>query len=86
MAHARLISSNPAASAVIGAMPSQITIGFSESIDPGYSSASLLASDGARIPIGVLTLAPGTNATLVVPIHHTETAPHGVYTLDVRRN
>ena len=80
-AHARLTASTPAPGSALGTMPAQLTLAFSESVDPSYSSATLLAADGSAIPTGTLSLAPGTNTGLVVPITNANSAPPGVYTL-----
>lgn len=80
-AHARLTTSDPAPGSALGEMPARITMTFSESVDPGYSSASLLAADGSSIALGPPALAPGGDRTLIIPIPNATSVPRGVYTL-----
>ena len=49
-AHARLVSSDPAANARIKA-PGQIKLQFSENLEPAFSSASLVDSAGKTVPV-----------------------------------
>ncbi len=49
-AHARLVSSDPAANAKIKA-PGQIKLQFSENLEPAFSSASLIDSAGKTVPV-----------------------------------
>ncbi len=80
-AHARLTSSDPAPGSALGRMPATIRMDFSESVDPGYSSASLLAADGSSIPIAAPVIAPGSNSGLVIAIPNAASVQNGVYTL-----
>lgn len=50
IAHARLISSQPAANAKVQS-PGQIKLRFSESLEPAFSSASLIDSAGRTVPV-----------------------------------
>ena len=50
IAHARLVNSDPAASARVKA-PGQIKLRFSESLEPAFSSASLSDAGGKTVPV-----------------------------------
>lgn len=69
-AHARLLSSEPAAGAKVKS-PGQIKLHFSENLEPSFSSASLIDASGKTVPVSKsvgsqtitllpLTLKPGT--------------------------
>src|SRR6188768_1955036 len=79
-AHARLTASNPTSGSALAAVPPQITLSFSEEIDPAFSTASLLAADSSSRPIGRLETADD-HLTLVVPITDPTATPPGTYTL-----
>jgi copper resistance protein C len=49
-AHARLVSSDPAANAKVKP-PGQIKLHFSESLEPAFSSAGLIDSAGKTVPV-----------------------------------
>ena len=79
-AHARLVSSTPISGTAVPAMPAEISISFSEAIDPAYSSASLLGSDGTNIAIGRLLPRDG-DRLLAVPVSDPAAVAPGTYTL-----
>ncbi len=49
-AHARLVSSDPVANAKVKS-PGQIKLRFSESLEPAFSSASLIDPAGKTVPV-----------------------------------
>lgn len=49
-AHAKLIASNPAANASVKS-PGMIKLTFSESLEPAFSTASLINSAGKTVPL-----------------------------------
>ena len=57
LAHAELVTSDPADGAVLDASPTTITLTFSENLDPSKSSFRLLGPDGAAIGTGDATAA-----------------------------
>ena len=70
LAHARLTASDPPANAKVSA-PRQITLTFSEQLEPAFSSATLTDQAGKTVPVSKsvgaatitllpLTLKPGT--------------------------
>jgi methionine-rich copper-binding protein CopC len=65
-AHALLTSASPPVGGTVSA-PSQITIHFSEGIEPKFSGVALTGPKGA-VPVGRAAVAPGDNATMVVKI------------------
>lgn len=74
-AHAHLRSADPAVDSTVAAAPKEVTITFSEAVEPGFSSIEVqdgsgkrvddgkphtAASDGKLLSVGLSTLAPGT--------------------------
>lgn len=78
-AHARLTASSPVSGTALAAMPSELTLHFSEAIDPFFSSASLLDASGAAFALQPIT-AGADDASLVVRLVDAS-APPGTYTL-----
>jgi copper transport protein len=77
-AHAELISSTPAANAVLPEAPTELTLVFSEAIDAPSATVTLLDTRQRPIPgVGAVTVdAAGTTATVTLP-----TLPPGTYTV-----
>jgi methionine-rich copper-binding protein CopC len=70
-AHARLDSASPAVGSTVGSSPGQVTMHFTESLEPKFSGASVHNAGGARVDTGssasgstlhvaVKSLGPGT--------------------------
>ncbi len=57
LAHAELVTSDPADGAVLDTSPTTITLTFSENLDPAKSSFRLLGPDGATLGTGAATAA-----------------------------
>jgi copper transport protein len=55
-AHAQLISSNPTSGAALDTAPNELTLQFSESVTQVPEAMKLLASDGAAMPLGPVTV------------------------------
>ncbi|NQE64309.1 copper homeostasis periplasmic binding protein CopC [Caulobacter sp. RHG1] len=49
-AHAKLVSSNPAATATVAA-PKTITLTFNEKLAPAFSTFELAMADGMKVPV-----------------------------------
>lgn len=49
-AHAKLVSSNPAAAATVAA-PKTITLTFNEKLAPAFSTFELAMADGMKVPV-----------------------------------
>jgi copper resistance protein C len=69
LAHALLESASPPAGGTVEA-PSQISITFSEGVEPKFSGIALSGPGGA-VPLGKAGVAPGDNKVLVVKIGKT---------------
>ncbi|MCC6792762.1 MAG: copper resistance protein CopC/CopD, partial [Thermomicrobiales bacterium] len=78
-AHARLIGSTPISGSALAAMPTEITLDFSEEIDPLYSSANLLDASGNAAAIEPLT-ASDDRRTVTIRLAQ-PSPPPGTYTL-----
>jgi methionine-rich copper-binding protein CopC len=65
LAHAMLMKSDPAAGATLSASPAQITIRFSEALEPRFSSITLVDATGHAVP-GALHV-EGRMMTLGIP-------------------
>jgi len=70
-AHARLDSASPAVGSTVSSSPSQVTLHFTEALEPKFSGADVRSSSGARVDtgssasgttirVGVKSLGPGT--------------------------
>lgn len=79
-AHAHLKSSLPAAKSEVTTSPGQLSLTFTEGLEPAFSDATLKDSQGAVMPTGKATLEKGNSKTLVLPL----TAPlaAGAYQVD----
>jgi methionine-rich copper-binding protein CopC len=68
-AHAELVSSDPAANAVLPESPPELTLVFSEAIDAPSATVTLLDTQQRLIPgVGAVAVdAPGTTATVTLP-------------------
>jgi copper transport protein len=77
LAHANLLSSDPAGGSTVQTAPTELVLNYSEEPDPNLSQIELLNSSGATVDTGTPTLQGHT--TLVVPI--TGDMPDGVYTV-----
>ncbi|MGY1592921.1 copper resistance protein CopC [Geodermatophilus sp. SYSU D00708] len=64
-AHAELVSTDPGEGARLAAMPSQVTLRFSEGVSLGAGYARVLTSDGQRADTGTAAV---EGATLTVPL------------------
>nr|WP_082072904.1 copper homeostasis periplasmic binding protein CopC [Hyphomicrobium sp. 99] len=86
-AHARLDSASPAAGSTVAASPGQVTLHFTEQLEPKFSGATVHNSAGARVDtgssasgstmsVGVKALEPGSYSVnwhaLSVDTHKTQ--------------
>lgn len=86
-AHARLDSASPAVGSTVGSSPGQVTLHFTEALEPKFSGATVSNAAGARVDtgssasgttmrIGVKGLGPGTYSVnwhaLSVDTHKTQ--------------
>jgi copper resistance protein C len=86
-AHARLDHASPAVGSTVGSSPAQVTLTFTENLEPKFSGGEVLSSSGARMDhgssasgnamrIGVKSLPPGAYSVhwhaLSVDTHKTQ--------------
>jgi copper transport protein len=67
-AHANLVRSDPPANAVLNQAPSQVTIEFSEAVDPHLSKIEVLYDDGSAADNGDTTRDPANDKVLHVSL------------------
>jgi copper transport protein len=67
-AHASLLHTTPSASVVTNGPPSQVTLTYSESIEPRFSIISVTDVHGHQVTSGPPAREPGSPQTLVVPL------------------
>src|SRR5208337_4140309 len=76
-AHANLIRSDPPANSVLASSPHQVTLYFTEQLEPKLSGASVYDSTGKEVDTGY-SVSP-TDATILIV--RLPTLPSGVYTV-----
>ena len=77
-AHARLQKATPDVGGTV-ASASEISLKFSEGVEPPFSGLALTAAGGQSVPLGPAKVLPGDPSVLVVPLAK-PLAP-GVYTV-----
>ncbi len=80
LAHAELVSSVPAADAVVEVMPEALVLTFSESIEPAFSKIEIVGPDG--LAVGGTSLAIDTANAASVIVTLPAGLPDGSYTID----
>ncbi|HEY4689035.1 MAG TPA: copper resistance protein CopC [Anaerolineae bacterium] len=80
-AHADLLRSNPAANSTLATAPQQVTIWFTEAVEPGFSTISVLYQDGSTADNGDNAVSPTDPAQLTVTLHD---AREGTYIVSWR--
>ena len=68
-AHAHLETSTPAANAKLAEAPAEITLDFSEAIEPKFSAIEVDDAKGARVDKGDVHTAPDNAKRLIVSIN-----------------
>ncbi|MBB6113549.1 hypothetical protein F4826_000427 [Rahnella inusitata] len=79
LAHAHLKTQTPAANAVLTASPTELSLGFSEGIEPNFSKITLADAAQKAVKTGAMTLAANDNTQAVVPLPDALTS--GKYTV-----
>ncbi|MFG1379177.1 copper homeostasis periplasmic binding protein CopC [Xanthobacter autotrophicus] len=79
-AHAHLAAETPSADDVIAGSPATLSLSFSEGLEVGLSGVTLKGADGQPIPTGAVSLAPGDNKQMSVPLNGPLAA--GKYTVE----
>jgi copper transport protein len=81
LAHANLVHSDPAENAVLDQAPTQITLEFSEAVDPHLSKIEVLFEDGTAVDGNDTTRAPDDSKQLTVSLNDSR---HGTYIVSWR--
>ena len=81
-AHANLLRSDPAASALLDQAPAAVTMTFSEPPDPSLSIVHVLDVNAAPVEAGPVEAVPGHGDQLRIPLP--SSLPDGVYTVSWR--
>jgi copper resistance protein C len=68
LAHAKLVSSSPAANQTVTPPPTSLTLKFSESIEVRFAQVTLSDASGTAVKTGSVTQDPGDRAILIVPL------------------
>lgn len=79
-AHAHLLSSTPADKEMAMPAPKELTLTFSEGLEPKLSKAVVTGPDGKVVKTGDAHLAPGNDKVLLVPLP--APLPDGTYKID----
>ncbi len=67
-AHAHLRNAIPSVGGMVAVAPDQVSIGFSEAIEPRFSTVEVTDAQGARVDAGVVQVAPGDATRLIVKL------------------
>jgi methionine-rich copper-binding protein CopC len=77
-AHAFLERANPPVGASVDASPQELSIQFTEGVEPVFSKIEVDSADGAAVATGTPHLAPDNNRRLVIDLPK---LPPGTYTV-----
>ena len=80
LAHAHLQTAVPPVGGTVEVAPTEISIHFSEGVEPAFSGITVAASDGAAVPVEKAAIDPQDNAILRVKIDKALTP--GTYKVD----
>jgi len=69
LAHAHLKTETPAADTTLKSAPTELTLGFSEGIEPNFSKVALSGPDNKAIETGKLALAANDKTQAIVPLN-----------------
>jgi copper transport protein len=75
-AHAALLRTVPSASRTVNTPPAQVSLTYSEPIEPRFAIVSVTDATGRQVTAGAPRRAPGAPQTLITPLHR---APEGWY-------
>jgi methionine-rich copper-binding protein CopC len=79
MAHAHLQKADPAVGSTVKAPPGQVSIHFSEGVEPRFSSITVTGPGGAAVDKHDVHIAAGDQQELIVGV---QPLPPGVYTVE----
>lgn len=80
-AHAELIDTLPSAGSALVAVPDELRLTFTETVDPRLSNLTLLSADGTSIPVGPTTIDPADAHVLAVEVPNAASLAAGTYTV-----
>lgn len=80
-AHAHLDHSSPAAGSATITAPQEVTVWFTEALEPKFSTIEVRDAQGAAMQAGPATLAPDNTAQLRIPL---KPLPPGTYQVNWR--
>jgi copper resistance protein C len=75
-AHAFLKSASPAVGSTVPAAPAELTIEFTEGVEPNFSTITVVDGGGARVDSGTVHLTPGGDTHLATAL---KPLPPGTY-------
>src|SRR5471032_3553227 len=68
-AHAHLKTETPTADTSIKTAPTELSLGFSEGIEPNFSKVTLSGPNKSQVATGALVLAANDNTQAIVPLN-----------------
>ncbi|EAS0615718.1 copper homeostasis periplasmic binding protein CopC [Salmonella enterica] len=80
LAHARLKSAEPAAGSTVESTPGQLTLHFTEALEPTFSTVSVTDSQGETVKTQKAVIGDADKSALIIPLE--DTLPSGKYTVD----
>jgi methionine-rich copper-binding protein CopC len=78
LAHAFLRHAAPAVGSTVAAAPPELTLDYTEGVEPRFSGVDVLDAQGQHVDAGDLHLAPGNPKRLVIGL---KKLPPGTYTV-----
>ncbi|HET6306749.1 MAG TPA: copper resistance protein CopC [Rhodopila sp.] len=75
-AHAHLVSSIPPADSISSPAPADVSIDYTEGVEPAFSSIEVQDASGARVDTGHVHTQPDNNRRLIVEL---KPLPPGIY-------
>ncbi len=79
-AHPKLVTTNPAADAVITSSPKELRLSFNEDLVPKFSGAEVKDKQGQKVELGAAAADPADKKQLVIPLP--TPLAEGVYKVD----
>ena len=68
-AHAMLLKVEPAVGSTVSPAPQQLTMHFSEGVEPVFTTVAVTDASGARVDAGKVGIAQGDATTVIVPLN-----------------
>jgi methionine-rich copper-binding protein CopC len=78
IAHAQLQKADPPVGSTVPAAPHQLTLHFSEGVEPRFSTVAVTDASGAAVDAHDVHTAPGDQQALIVGLR---SLPPGIYTV-----